>query len=48
MEAYGVLSVRESRATFDLLRKKNPDNYRSVSETEFNKSNRPDLRGEDG
>jgi DnaJ-class molecular chaperone len=24
MEAYGILSIRESRASYDLLRKKNP------------------------
>jgi len=48
MEAYGILSIRESRASYDLLRKKNPQNYISISELEFNKTNRPDLRKEDG
>jgi DnaJ-class molecular chaperone len=32
MEAFGVLSVRESRVNYDLLRRKNPDNYREISE----------------
>lgn len=27
MEAYSVLSVRESRVNYDLLRRKNPDLY---------------------
>lgn len=32
MEAFGVLSVRESRANFDLLKKKNPSKYEETSE----------------
>jgi hypothetical protein len=36
MEAYGVLSIRESRASYDLQRKKNPDAFSFVSEQEFN------------
>ena len=32
MEAFGVLSVRESRANFDLLKKKNPQKYEETSE----------------
>mgnify|MGYP006193041973 CR=1 FL=1 len=35
MEAFGVLSINESRANYDLLRRKNPDNYNDVSEAEF-------------
>jgi hypothetical protein len=31
-----------------LTRKKNIDDYRVVSEAEFNRTNRPDLRGHDG
>ena len=31
MEAYGVLSVLESRANYDLMRRKNPDAYREIS-----------------
>ena len=38
MEAYAVLSVMSSRANYDLLRKKDPDAYREVSETEFKKT----------
>lgn len=47
-EAYGILSTRESRASYDLLRKKNPDDYRVVSEQEFNRAHRVDLRASDG
>ena len=32
VEAYQVLSVRESRANYDLSRKKNPDLYKAVSD----------------
>ena len=32
-EAYSVLSVRESRVSYDLTRKKNPDSYKPISET---------------
>jgi DnaJ-class molecular chaperone len=32
MEAFGVLSVRESRVNYDLLKRKNPDAYKEVSE----------------
>lgn len=32
MEAFSVLSVRESRANYDLQKKRNPDAYREVSE----------------
>ena len=44
MEAYSVLSVNQSRVNYDLLRKKRPDDFKPVSEEEFNRSNRPDLR----
>ncbi len=47
-EAYGVLSTRESRASYDLARKKNPDDYRPASELDWNRANRIDLRGSDG
>jgi len=43
-EAFGVLSVRESRVNYDLQVKKNPDNYKVVSEQEFFKDKRNDLR----
>lgn len=48
MEAYGVLSVSESRANYDLSRKKNPDAYADVSEAEWEKTSRPDLRDAKG
>jgi DnaJ-class molecular chaperone len=35
MEAYGVLSVNESRASYDLTMRKDPDAYKQVSEAEF-------------
>jgi DnaJ-class molecular chaperone len=47
-EAYGVLATRESRASYDLARKKNPDDYRPASELDWNRANRVDLRGTDG
>ena len=43
-EAFGVLSVRESRANYDIQKKKNPDNYKVVSEEEFFKEKRADMR----
>jgi len=49
MEAYGVLSVNESRVNYDLLRRKNPDAFREVSEEEFDRSysvEKRDRRGE--
>ena len=44
MEAFSVLSVKESRVNYDLQVRKNPDNYRSVTEEEFFKDARPDKR----
>ena len=49
MEAFGVLSVRESRVSYDLQRRKNPDAFREVSEEEFDRSfdvSKRDARGE--
>ena len=48
MEAYSVLSVKESRVNYDLAVRKNPDNYRTVSEETFFKEMRPDLRDSQG
>ena len=48
MEAFGVLSVRESRANFDLLKKKNPSKFEETSEEQFAKEHRVDLRNESG
>ena len=36
MEAYSVLSVDESRASYDILRRKNPNAFRDISDEEFN------------
>lgn len=47
-EAFGVLSVRESRVNYDLLRKKNPDSFREVSDAQFAKEHRTDLRNAQG
>jgi hypothetical protein len=44
MEAYSVLSVRESRANFDLLRRKNPAHYEETSEEQFAREHHADLR----
>lgn len=48
VEAYQVLSVRESRVNYDLTRKKNPDLFRAVSEEEYNLERRRDLRNKSG
>ena len=34
-EAYAVLSVVQSRANYDLLRRNDPDQFREISQTEF-------------
>lgn len=44
MEAFSVLSVRESRTNYDLLRKKQPQHFEAQTEAAFNKDHRPDLR----
>lgn len=43
-----MLSVDESRANYDILRRKNPDAFRDISDQEFNQTYRPDLRDEAG
>lgn len=43
-----MLSVRESRASYDVQRRKNPENYTAMSEFDFNLENRPDLRDKTG
>lgn len=48
MEAYSVLSVRESRMNYDLMRRKNPQDFTVEAESEFNKTHRADLRDEAG
>ena len=44
MEAYAVLSVAQSRANYDILRRKDPDAYREVSQTEFDRNYNKDVR----
>jgi len=44
MEAYGVLSVNESRASYDLSMKKDPDAFRHVSEADFAQENNFEQR----
>lgn len=39
-----MLSVRESRLNYDLMRRKNPEAYSVEDEASFNKANRADLR----
>lgn len=48
IEAYQVLSVRESRATFDLSRRKNPEKYNKVMNEDYNLKNRRDIRDANG
>ena len=48
VEAYQVLSVRESRVNYDLQRRKNPDLFKGMSEFEFNLEHRRDLRDKRG
>jgi DnaJ-class molecular chaperone len=45
VEAYQVLSVKESRAAFDITRKQNPHLYQSpISDEQYNMNNRRDTR----
>ena len=48
MEAYAVLSVAQSRANYDIMRRKDPDAYREISQTEFDKTYNRDLRDATG
>lgn len=48
VEAYQVLSVRESRVNYDLQRKKNPDLFKGLNEHEYNLEYRRDLRDKRG
>ena len=48
MEAYAVLSVMQSRANYDLLRKKDPEAFREVSQREFAKTYDTHARDESG
>ena len=48
MEAYAVLSVVQSRANYDLLRKKDPDQFKEVDQREFDKAYNPSARDRTG
>jgi curved DNA-binding protein CbpA len=48
VEAYQVLSVAQSRANYDLSRKKNPDLYKPMSAAEFDMTLRRDKRDRSG
>jgi curved DNA-binding protein CbpA len=48
VEAYQVLSVRETRANYDLSRKKNPEQYFAMSEFQFDMEQRRDKRDKSG
>ena len=48
MEAYAVLSVMQSRANYDLLRQKDPDQFKEVSQHEFDKNYNVGARDESG
>lgn len=48
MEAYAVLSVVQSRANYDLLRRKDPDAFREVNQREFSKSYDASARDKSG
>lgn len=45
VEAYGVLSGPESRAAFDISRRKNPKLYQSFAEEEYDMTASRDKRG---
>jgi curved DNA-binding protein CbpA len=47
-EAYQILSVIDSRVNYDLRRKKNPDNFKTLSPHDFNLEKRIDLRDKSG
>lgn len=48
MEAYAVLSVVQSRANYDLLRKKDPESFKMVDQHEFDKMYNTGARDETG
>ena len=48
VEAYQVLSVSQSRANYDLSRKKNPDAYKPVSDFQHDMETRRDMRDKSG
>ena len=48
MEAYAVLSQIQSRANYDLLRKKDPDAFKEINQREFDKTYNTGARDESG
>lgn len=48
VEAYQVLSVKESRAAFDLSRRKNPNLYKPMSDEQYDMLYRRDNRDKTG
>ena len=48
VEAYQILSVRDSRVNYDLTRKKNPDLFRSISDQQMAMDKRRDKRDKAG
>ena len=48
MEAYAVLSGVQSRASYDLLRQKNPDSFKEISQQEFDKNYNVNARDATG
>lgn len=48
MEAYAVLSVVQSRATYDILRKDDPDQFKEVNQRDFDKTYNMGARDETG
>lgn len=48
VEAYQVLSVRESRANYDISYRKNPELYKGQSEYQHDMDNRRDKRDKSG
>jgi len=48
VEAYQVLSVKESRAAFDLSRRKNPNLYKPMSDQQYDMLYRRDNRDKSG
>lgn len=48
LEAYAVLSVVQSRASYDLLRQKDPEKFKPLGQNEFDKNYNVDARDEAG
>jgi len=47
-EAYQILSVSETRASYDLARKKNPDLYKGMTDIQTDMELRRDKRDKSG